>query len=765
VSLADTRTRLLEDTTLTGRAFSEAWTKAVDDWLTDRFVAATESPDRAGMALVAVGGYGRGDMAPGSDLDLLLLHRAKLPPGEVAQRIWYPIWDEGLKLGHSVRTESEALTLAAEDLDTATSLLTVRHLAGDADLTSSLAAAAVEKWRKRAKKNLATLRESVAARQARKGEVAYLLEPDLKEGRGGLRDIHALRWAEIGRPVLDAGDHTALSEAEEVLFNARVELHRITGRNGDRLTLDQQDAVGEALGMDADALMAALSSAASTVAWIADETWDRVGVATSSGPSLLGWRSRERAPGLVVRSGQVHLEASVDPTVNPDLVLETANLAAAKRSRIARDSLLRLAERGVTPEVGQGWSPKTRQLMVELLGHGHDAVAVIEALDHVGLWERFIPEWAGVRNRPQRNAYHRFTVDRHLLETAANAVAFTDKVARPDLLLFGALFHDIGKGVPGDHTVEGMALIDEIGPRLGYDAEDTAVLRDMVRHHLLLPDVAVRRDLSDAATITAVADAVGDRGRLELLAALTEADSLATGPAAWGRWKADLVGELVRRVDHHLAGGDLSVLVTEEFPDQRQRELLAAGKVAVRAEGDELELVAPDRPGLFARVAGVLALHGLDVLTADATAEDAMALERFRVTSKFSSMVAWDRVETDLMLALDSRLAIEARLAARVATYSQGATPVGLAPASIRFDDGASRVATVVEISAPDRIGLLYRVLRAFTELDLDVRVAKVQTLGETVIDTFYVTHRDGSLVDGPAFRAELERALEHAVS
>ena len=766
VTLAATRLRLLDDPSLQGRAFAEAWRAEVDAWLTVRFASATgEAGAASGLALVAVGGYGRGDLAPGSDLDLLLLHRAKQPPAEIAQQIWYPIWDEGLKLGHSVRTVAEALALAAEDLDTATSLLTARHLAGEAALTDELVVAAHERWRKRSKRYLTLLRTSVIARQARVGEVAYLLEPDLKDGRGGLRDVHALRWAELARPVLDPADPIELERAEDVLFAARVELHRLTGRAGDRLTLDQQDAVGEALGTDADGLMARIATAARTVAWIADETWDRVGAATSSGPSLLGWRSREQAPGLTVRGGQVHLEPSADPAVNRHLVLDTAVLAARKRARIARASLMRLAQRGMAPVPGETWATDTRDRLVDLLATGHDAISVIEALDHVGLWGRYLPEWGGVRNKPQRNAYHRFTVDRHLLETCANAAALTHRVARPDLLLFGALLHDIGKGRPGDHTEVGMALMEEIGPRLGYGPDDTAVLIDLIRHHLLLPDAAVRRDLSDEATIAGVADAVGDRGRLELLAALTEADSLATGPAAWGTWKAELVRELVRRVDHHLAGGDPAALATVDFPDERQTALLRAGSIVVSGEDDTLELVAPDRPGLFVRVAGVLALHGLDVVAADVTAREGMALERFRVTSRFGPLIAWDRVETDVRAALDSRLAIEARLAERAATYARTSPRIGLPPASIRFDDAASRSATVIELTAPDRIGLLYRVLRAFAELDLDVRVAKVQTVGDLLIDAFYVTHRDGTLVTDPVVRAELERSLLHAVS
>lgn len=765
MSLAEDRERLLGDPALRGMAFSDAWRARVDHWLVERFAEATEATDVdvSDLAFVAVGGYGRGDLAPASDLDLLLLYRGRVVPAQVAERLWYPIWDEGLKLGHAVRSTRDALDLAADDLDTATSLLTTRHLAGNLELTEELAHAALVQWKKRAKKYLEMLRNGVAARQATNGEVAFLLEPNLKDGRGGLRDIHSLRWAQLARPVLEEGDPQALAMAEVILFDARVALHRTSGRVSDQLTLQDQDAVAADLGTTANGLMADVARAGRTVAWIADETWDRVGSSLATSISLLGWRSRDRAPGLVVREGQVLLESSVDPSHRPTIVLEAAVVAAQKHAHLARSTHLRLAAR--TPAPPEVWDDRLRELFVQLLGCGHDAIDVIEALDHTGLWERYLPEWAAVRNLPQRNAYHRFTVDRHLLEAAANAAALVDQVERPDLLLLGALLHDIGKGRGGDHTEVGMDLVRAIGPRMGLPGEDTEVLVDMVRHHLLLPDVATRRDLSDETTIVQVADAVGDVGRLHLLAALTEADSLATGPAAWGTWKAELVRDLVRRVEHRLGGGDPAELPLLEFPDAEQRALLERGELVVRGSGLTLTVVAPDRPGLFSRVAGVLALHGLEVRSADATSVGDMALEVFQVTSRFGPIIAWERVSSHLAEALSGRLAIEARLAERVRTYAPKPTRPDLPPPAVRFDDAASTVATVVEVHARDRVSLLYRVTRAFAEFDLDVRTAKAQTLGELVVDAFYVTHTDGSLVTDPVVRKELERSLLHVVA
>src|SRR3954454_9757984 len=235
------RAQLFEDPSVTGIDLSRAYCSLMDDWLRALYVDASSGAD--GVALMAVGGYGRGELAPQSDLDVVLVHTGLRGIGTIAERIWYPIWDEGLKLGHSVRTVKEALSLASDDLDTATSLVTVRHLAGDPALTDELATKAMALWRKRAKRWLSEISKRVSARHEQSGEVAFLLEPDLKEGRGGLRDVHAIRWAEQAQAVMLEGDDASLAANHDVLFAARIELHRRLGRPGDRLLLEEQDAV------------------------------------------------------------------------------------------------------------------------------------------------------------------------------------------------------------------------------------------------------------------------------------------------------------------------------------------------------------------------------------------------------------------------------------------------------------------------------------------------------------------------------------------
>jgi [protein-PII] uridylyltransferase len=758
------RGQLAADDSLVGRELCRVWSEEVDRWLAELVEVAAEPHDR-GLALVAVGGYGRSELSLQSDLDVILLHAGRRDIGELADRIWYPIWDEGMKLGHSVRTVKEALALAADDLDTATSLLDARHLAGDRTLTEELGAKAELQWSKRAKRWLGIMAERVKARHERAGEVAFLLEPELKEGRGGLRDVQALRWAQAARTIMWEADHGPLDAAYDLLLGVRVELHRRAGRRGDRLLLQDQDAVALALGYGhADDLMRDVAVAARTIAWTSDDAWARI---ESSLVGPLGRIRRERtlAPGLLLRDGEVHVTDDADVAGDASIALRAAAAAAEARTQLDRSSLARLAAESPVPPAP--WPDEVRVALVDLLLTGPPAILLLEALDQQGVWERYFPEWPSVRSKPQRNAYHRFTVDRHLWEAAAQAAALSGRVRRPDLLVLGALLHDLGKGQPGDHTATGVRLLGEIAPRMGLGPDDSEVLVALCRHHLLLPDVATRRDLDDPATTAGVAGAVGSVEVLELLAALTEADSVATGPAAWSEWKAALVRQLVTRVARELGSeGEAEPTVAEPpFPTEAQRALLAAGEPRILTEGDRLTVVTPDRHGLFSRVAGVLSLHGLDVLDAAATTEGGSALQVFRVESSFGPTFTWDKVVRDLERGLAGQLAIRARLADRARTYGhRRPATVGAAEPEIRFDLEASDEATVVEVHAPDGLGVLYRITQALADLDLDIVSAKVQTLGPQVVDSFYVRGRDGRKVTDGAVLGETERALLHAL-
>jgi [protein-PII] uridylyltransferase len=359
-----------------------------------------------------------------------------------------------------------------------------------------------------------------------------------------------------------------------------------------------------------------------------------------------------------------------------------------------------------------------------------------------------IPDWERVRNRPQRNPLHRFTVDRHLVECAANAAAHTRDVARPDLLLIAALLHDIGKGWPGDHSVCGEVVARDVARRVGLSEPDAELVAAAVRHHLLLPMVATRRDLDDPMTLQHVATAVGSRLLLDLLAALSIADGLATGPAAWNDWKAALVADLVRRVSAVLAG--------EPTPEpaalrEDQLALVADGGPAAIVRGGEVTVVAPDRPGLLWHAAGVLASHRLAVRGANATAVGDTAVTVFSVAPEFGDSPDAHLVAGDLRRMLEGRLDVEDRLErrARAARPHRSAVP----PPKVTLVDGASQSATVVEVRAHDEPGLLWRIGRALGDCGLNVRAARVETLGAEAVDVFYVTDSTGGLLSDPDVR------------
>ncbi|MFD9393855.1 [protein-PII] uridylyltransferase, partial [Streptomyces sp. NPDC060000] len=786
---------LLTEGARSGPPRRSALAELTDDWLTGLFTAGTE--ELKGVSLVAVGGYGRGELSPRSDLDLLLLHDGDDPKAvaALADRLWYPVWDLGLALDHSVRTPAEARKTAGEDLKVQLGLLDARHLAGDPGLTAGLRTAVLADWRNQAPKRLPELQELCAERAERQGELQYLLEPDLKEARGGLRDATALRA--VAASWLADAPREGLDDARRRLLDVRDALHLATGRATDRLALQEQDQVAAELGLlDADTLLRQVYEAARVIAYASDVTWREVGRVLRSRavrPRLRamlggGKPASERSPlaeGVVEQDGEVVLARAARPERDPVLPLRAAAAAAQAGLPLSLHAVRRLA--ATVRPLPTPWPAEAREQLVTLLGSGQPTIEVWEALEAEGLITRLLPDWERVRCRPQRNAVHIWTVDRHLIETAVRASEFTRRVSRPDLLLVSALLHDIGKGWPGDHSVAGEIIAKDVAARIGFDRADVAVLSALVRHHLLLIETATRRDLEDPATVRSVAEAVGSQSTLELLHALTEADALATGPAAWSSWRGSLVADLVKRVGAVLAGDELDE--PDAAAPTAEQERLAIEAVAtsspvlsLRAQteasaedrpaddpeplGVELLIAVPDQPGVLPAVAGVLALHRLTVRTAELRAldlptgvEGSVLLLNWRVAAEYGSLPQAARLRADLVRALDGSLDIAGRLAERDAAYPRRRGVV--APASrVTVAPAASRHATVIEVRAQDAPGLLFRIGRALEDEGLRVRSMHVSTLGANAVDAFYVTGAEGAPLPGDE-AASVTRKLE----
>ncbi len=765
-----------------------ALTALTDAWLREVFSYETP-PNISGAALVAVGGYGRSELCPRSDIDLLLLHSPDTNTGDLADRIWYPVWDQRLKLGHAVRTVDDSIQLGTEDIDTATALLDARHIAGDAELTAELAQRINQHWQDNSAQCLRELAQYAKRRQRLNGEVAFLLEPNLKLGRGGLRDVQTVHWAQRAGVAPAADDLDRLEQAYRTLLRARVALHILTGRSSDVLLADEQPPVAEMLELaSSDALMYDIAVAARDVAFISDHAWrtvpnggvppadlDRPDAASNTAAAEQQLASAEQlaAAGLELVNNELVIRA--DPADDELLVLRAAEQAARRQVRISRESLDLLGDRQQT--LSDPWPSGARELFVGLLQSGEAAIDVIESLDFVGVWTRVLPEWAPNRSRPQRSRYHRFTVDRHLLEAVSLAAELTDKVERSDLLLVGALLHDLGKGYPGDHTQVGMGLAATIGKRCGWNEADTKTLVRLVQHHLLLTDTATRRDLDDPRTIEHVAQATETAEFLKLLATLTEADCRATGPTAWTEWIADLTGTLVDLVGEFFAGSGDLLSQRRELRDEALNKMLEQRTTQVVGSDDTVTVVAPDQRGTFSKVAGALALRGLDVLQAEAfsragsaqsdpaQADQArpMAVSVFKIAPP-DTPVDWDRVAADVKRALNGALALDARIAERARLYARRTTLAASTPqTAVTFNTVAATDATIIQVRTEDRIGVLYRLTEILSSMGLDIVSAKIQTIANEVVDTFYVTGATGPVLSEEHQR-EIELALQHGL-
>ena len=774
-----------------------------------RLFGEAEAPP--GVALAAVGGYGRRQQLPRSDVDLLIVCDASVDAAEVAafvERLLYPLWDEGLEVGQAMRTPDECVAIATERLDALTAQLDVRWLSGDERLVTEVRERVGSLARADPRRFAARLREAAEARRQRYGSVAQLLKPELKEGEGGLRDIASMDWlthavgplAESG--LLRARERGSLDAAAEFLTRVRSALHLETDARTDRLLPDQQPSIARDMGFEdhpgltaEDGLMRAVFEHGRQVAHISRAVFSRY----------------LDAPDTEAASSEVAVDG-------PAAALN-ALAACAEAGTLPPPALLDAIEAAAIADPVV-WSGDVRDAFLRLLRAGEGGVDALETLDRLGLLSRYLPAWADVRCRPQRDPYHLYTVDGHLTGALRQmdrmlAEDGEDPVERDavatvrdrDALRLGALLHDIGKVGEGGHVGIGARVAAASLTDMGVAEPTRDLAAFMAAQHLLLPDTATRRDLTAEDLIMDVASRVGSPERLAALYLLAKADALATGPAAWTPWRQALIRELVGKVQRVFDRGEMGEELAERLTDrvERLRELLRAepdaaverfvltmprgyfltvdpaqaarhyatiapeiGSLDVRTAAVagsrpgayELLVVAADRPGLLSWIAGALALAGLSILTAQVfTTDDGTAVDLFEVEGVFETEVGearWREVRTTLRKAVEGRISLDRRVREKRSFYPAKSE----APVTVVLDNEASDFSTVIEVGAPDRIGLLYDVTSALADLRLDVHVAKVATYADRVIDAFYVRDAWGGKVTDPAQIAEIEAAV-----
>ena len=713
--------------------------------------ACSGPPQRA--ALVAVGGYGRGELAPHSDLDLVLVHDDDLVLGEVAERLWYPMWDAGTKPDHALRSLEEMVAAADADVRVALGLLDLRHLAGDPNLTLRLRTTMLAHWRRHARDRLPQLRESVESRHRLMGELAHASVPDLKEAAGGLRDATVLR-ALVATWLVDVPS-TDLERCRGRLLDVRDHVQELAGRPSDRIAPEMWPELACRLGLeDERAAQRHVREQGRLLAHLSRLAWRRVdgvlarrGAAAPRRPDLT-----PLGPGVARSGTEVVLDGTIRPADDPLLLLRAAALAAEHDLALAPPTAARLAAEGA--ELPTPWPAEARRLLVRLLAAGPGLLAVWETLEATGAIDRLLPEWERVRLLPHASVIHRFTVDRHLVETCIEAAGLIRTVARPDVLMVAALLHDIGKGGLTEHAVAGGPIAREVATRMGFDPHGVRLVETLVRWHLLLAATATTRDPDDPATVATITDRVGDPEALALLAALTEADARATSAQAWSRWRASLILGLAQRASAALgreAGGErppLTAPATEELT--APPEAMGGGvsfRVEPAADGARVRVAAPDRVGLLADVAATFAVLGVGVRAARAWSQRDVGLSTWEVAEEhLDPAVLRDRFARIVERSVDP--------AARL----RPAGPATLAP-SVVIKPEASRQATVLEVRAADRPGVVYLVCAALARVGLAVRSAHVDTLGPQAVDVFYVQEASaGVLTD------ERAAAAAHAV-
>lgn len=711
---------------------------------------AAGAPDH-GVALIAVGGYGRGELAPYSDLDVVLIHddtTSQGEVGEIAATLWYPLWDAKYKVDHSVRSFTQMLDAARADDRVALGLLDQRHLCGDTHLSLRLRTALLADWRRTARERLRDVGELSRRRHESVGELAHLSVPDLKESAGGLRDGCVLK-ALVATWLVDVPT-SDLERCRQALLDVRDHVHALSGRAVDRIPPELWTPLADALELhradgtpDAEAAQRHVRSHARRVAHLTRLTWRRVATVLDDPRPGTVTAPVTVARGVAAHGPQVVLDGTVDPTTDPVLLLRAAAVASAGDLALEPGTAAELLR--ACPPLPVPWPREAREAMVRLLA-GPGLLGVWETLEETGALAQVLPEWDEIRLLPHASSIHRFTVDRHVVETCREASRLIRRVERPDLLMITALLHDIGKGTGHDHSIAGEPKAREVVRRMGFDDADADVVATLVRWHLLLPTVATGRDLDDPVTVEEVISRVPTPVHLELLAALTEADALAASPKAWSSWRARLVGGLV-----HRALRALDVTHTDTDADTADEAVEAARPVvkvplAVRsgnqaalvevtphpeAGGASVVVLARDRVGLLADVAAALGIERISVRAARAWSQPDPDGTEWGVSE-------WD-VDSDALQAHQVRERFALVVAGKADTRRLERVPADALAPVVVVRPRASRSATVLEVRAGDRPGLLHQVLSAVAGLGMTVRSAHVDTVGPQAVDVFYL--------------------------
>ncbi|MCA8879905.1 MAG: [protein-PII] uridylyltransferase [Rhodobacteraceae bacterium] len=805
------------------------------------------------IAVLGVGGYGRAEMSPFSDVDLLFLTPWKITAfaESVIESMLYMLWDMRLKVGHASRTVADCLRLARDDFTIRTALLEARYLDGYEPLAVELK----DRLRNEIFSRNPTdfIEAKLAERDSRHektGGQRYVVEPNVKEGKGGLRDLQTLFWiakyvhgvdrsadlVPIG--VFTADEFRYFDRAENFLWAVRNQLHLISGRAMDQLTFDLQVEVANRLGYVDRAGRRAVEHFMQDYFRHATRVGDLTRVFLTAmeathvkrAPGLRGLLTRRKPvrPGFKVVQNRITFESEAGFLADKLNFLMLFDEALRTGYALHPDAIRLVVANLDLIDDSMRRDPVANRIFLGLLVRRDHPDRALTRMKETGVLGAFLPEFQPIIGMMQFNMYHHYTVDEHTIM----CVSVLARLERGDLteelplstrvlreggvnrrvLYVAMLLHDIGKGRPEDHSVLGARIARRVAPRLGLKPQECATVEWLVRYHLLMSDMAQKRDISDPRTVRDFAKAVKTQKRLDLLLVLTSCDIMGVGPGVWNNWKAMLLRNLYRQTSDALARGleDVNREARESEAKRLLREALADwDKTKLRKEtgrhygpywqglqtetqvvfaklldgiaDDEIRVdleedtardatrvcfAMADHPGIFARLAGSLALVGANVVDARTyTSKDGYATAVFWVQDVEGSPYdadRMDRVKAMIRKTLHGEvLAGEEmirrdRIKKRERAFKH--------PTSIAFDNEGSDIYTIIEVEARDRPGLLYDLARTLAGNNIYISNAQIATYGAQAVDVFYVKDMFGLKIMGRARQEALERKLKAAI-
>jgi len=821
-------------------SFSEAYTEIMDQYFRQSHQNSETGrrlfKKRGAFALLAVGGYGRKELDFHSDIDILILFGSKIPAmaKELVEEFLYPLWDLGFDLGYGVRTIKDCINLSKNDFEVLTSMMDARFVCGDSPLYFSLMESLDKKIAKKKAVEISHwLEDCHKIRMETFGDASHLLEPNLKEGIGGLRDYHQILWHakalfELRTPrdleyhgKLSHKEYERLRENLDFIWTVRNRLHQLAGRKNDRLSFEFQEDIAEWLGhrnegsfLAVEQFMGRLHRAMASIKNM-NRSFTLAHLPGRHGsPKKIEWHEPSRK-GLDIQEGKIQFDSATAIVSDPFLLMDVFDQLARSGCPLSMETERLIREFLFLVDDKFRSSKRMGESFRNIL-NSENAFDALDKMFELGFLEAFVPEFSEIRDRVQFDAYHIFPVGRHSLETLKHLKTvdkgkdillldiFSD-LPDPEPLFLAGLLHDIGK-TGKNHSQRGADIAEGILKRLHYPEMETEQTIFLIKHHRILMETATRRDLGDEKVIVQCARAIGDMDKLKMLYVLAWADARATGPRAWNTWTANLIQELFFKILNIFLGEELATLDASEraqetllqvqsaFPDltnAEQDELFSAmspryllncapreiihhvhmlralkdrqeeeesPQFTVEIKENEMEscvdiiFISKDRPGIFSRMAGVLAINHVNVVAANIyTWGDGTAVDIFRATpdpDPRRALEIWKNVEKDVENVFGGNLRLEDRVREKSKPSILNNDYKPSHPPQIRVDNRASDFFTLIEVFADDRIGLLYDITRTLFELGLDIRIAKIATKGDQVADVFYVRDLEGQKVD-----------------